>query len=82
MSRFVHAKTQGVGFDTVLTAVAALVVGARLLHRLAIGVLSHGRANGEGENDHGDEEVSTEFHDGSIKSQKRRTHDSGSARPV
>src|SRR4029079_13104538 len=48
---FIHAKAQGLSFDTVLRAVPMIIVGASLLHSLAVSVLSRGRANRKREDD-------------------------------
>ena len=48
---FIHAKAQGLSFDTVLRAVPMIIVGASLLHSLAVGVLGCGRAHREREDD-------------------------------
>jgi hypothetical protein len=48
---FIHAKAQGLSFDTVLRAVPMIIVGASLLHSLAVGVLGCGRADREREDE-------------------------------
>jgi hypothetical protein len=64
VARLVHAKAKGLGFDPILPAMFVIIVGASLLHCLAVsvGVLSRGSANGEGEDGRGDQPVDANFH--------------------
>jgi hypothetical protein len=58
----VHAQAESFCFNPVLTTMPLVVIGASLLHRFAVGMLSNGDAAPNGETKDGNEQTTKELH--------------------